>query len=202
MIVRQYMTADPVTVSKEATVESALQLLKSHDIRHLPVVENNRLVGWLTDANLRGALFPSMLEEITIGDIMIHNPITVEASESIEAAARLLVENKIGGMPVLEDGKLVGVITVIDLLNAFLEMLGILQASSRIDVKPRSTHGAIDAISSIIEREGSKIISVCLVPQKPGDGQIYSFRLGRCDASKIVKELEKEGHKVISYSTC
>ncbi|RLB04058.1 MAG: signal transduction protein [Deltaproteobacteria bacterium] len=202
MIVKQYMTANPITVTKEATVEDAIQLLKTNFIRHLPVVENDRLIGWLTDANLRGALFPSMLEEITIKDIMIHDPITVEASESIEAAARLLVKNRIGGMPVIENEQLVGVITVIDLLNAFLEMLGILQSSSRIDVKPRSTHGAIDSISSVIEREGSEIISVCLVPQKCGDGQIYSFRLGRCDAKKLVEELEKEGHEVISYSTC
>ncbi len=196
------MTANPVTITKDASVEEAIQLMKTRFIRHLPVVDGDKLVGWITDANLRGALFPSMLEDLTIEDVMIHDPIAVEASESIEAAARLLVENRIGGMPVLENGELVGVITVIDLLNAFLIMLGILQSSSRIDVKPGTSQGAIDSISSIIEKENGEIISVCLVPQKSGVGQIYSFRLGRCDAEKIVEELEKEGHKVVSYSTC
>ncbi len=202
MIVKQYMAANPITVTRETSIQEAIQLLKKHFIRHLPVVDNGKLVGWLTEANVRGALLPSMLEEITVNDIMIHDPITVEASESIEAAARLLVENRIGGMPVLEDGKLVGVITVIDLLNAFLEMLGILQSSSRIDVQPGRSHGAVDSISSIIERLGSEIISVCLVPQKFDDAQIYSFRLRKCDAEEIVKELEKEGHRVVSYSFC
>ncbi len=202
MIVKQYMAANPIMVTRETSIQEAIQLLKKHFIRHLPVVDNGKLVGWLTEANVRGALLPSMLEEITVNDIMIHDPITVEASESIEAAARLLVENRIGGMPVLEGGKLVGVITVIDLLNAFLEMLGILQSSSRIDVQPGRSHGAVDSIFSIIERLGSEIISVCLVPQKFDDAQIYSFRLRKCDAEEIVKELEKEGHRVVSYSFC
>ena len=200
MIVKQYMTPDPVTISRDASVEDAIGLLKANFIRHLPVVDNDKLVGWLTDANLRGALFPSMLEEITIEDIMIHDPIVVEASESIEVAARMLVENRIGGMPVVEKGKLVGVITVVDLLNAFLEILGILQSTSRIDIKPKSSRRAIDSISSIIEEEGSEIISVCLVPQKSDDSQIYSFRVGKCDTKRIVEKLEKEGHSVISYS--
>ncbi len=202
MIVKQYMTVNPVTITRDASVEDAIRLMKNHFIRHLPVVDNGKLVGWITDANVRGALFPSMLEEITIDDIMIHDPITVEASESVEAAARYLVENRIGGMPVVENGKLVGVITVIDLLNAFLEILGILQSSSRIDVKPKRSKRAFDSISSIIEREGSEIISVCLVPQKSDNSQIYSFRLGKCDIKKIVEELKKEGHEVVSYSSC
>ncbi len=202
MIVKQYMTPDPVTISRDASVEDAIRLLKTNFIRHLPVVDNDKLVGWLTDANLRGALFPSMLEEITIEDIMIHDPIAVDASESIEVAARMLVENRIGGMPVVEKGKLVGVITVVDLLNAFLEVLGILRSTSRIDVKPKSSRRAIDSISSIIEKEGSEIISVCLVPQKSDDSQIYSFRVGNCDTKRIVEKLEEEGHRVISYSSC
>jgi len=202
MIVKRYMTANPVTITKDASVQEAIRIMKTCFIRHLPVVEGDRLVGWITDANLRGALFPSMLEKLTIEDVMIHDPITVKASESIEAAARLLVENRIGGMPVLEKGELVGVITVIDLLNAFLVMLGILQSSSRIDVKPRTAHGTIDSISSIIERNDGEIISICLVPQKLDDGQIYSFRLGRCDTDKIVNELEKEGYKVVTYTKC
>lgn len=198
MIVQQYMSSDPITINQEATIEQAMDLLRRNYIRHLPVVEDEKLVGWLTDANLREVLLPAMIEELTVADVMIHDPITIRVTDSVEKAAQIIVREKIGGLPVLDNGKLVGVITVVDLLNAFLQMVGILRASSRIDVKPLAGKGAVDSISRIIQELDGEIISICLLPQKSDEDPIYSFRLGKCNVEQITQAIEKEGHQVVS----
>jgi len=192
------MSSDPITINQEATIEQAMDLLRRHYIRHLPVVEDEKLVGWLTDANLREVLLPAMIEELTVADVMIHDPITIRVTDSVEKAAQIIVREKIGGLPVLDNGKLVGVITVVDLLNAFLQMVGILRASSRIDVKPLAGKGAVDSISRMIQELDGEIISICLLPQKSDEGPIYSFRLGKCNVEQIIQALEMEGHQVVS----
>ena len=136
MIVRDWMTTDVVTTTKEASVQDALKLMKRHSIRHLPVVEaDGTLVGWVTDADLRSVLIASMLEELSVEDVMVRRPITVSPEDSLERAAQRTLENRIGGLPVVEGQKLVGVITVVDILSAFISMLGLMQSSSRLDVK-------------------------------------------------------------------
>ncbi len=199
MTVQRFMTPDPVTIDGEASIEEATRLLKENNIRHLPVVRDGKLVGWLTDANLRGVIFAAMLEELKVEDVMIHDPISLDPSASIEDAARVIVQERIGGMPVVKNGKVVGVITVIDFLNAFLEMMGILRESSRIDVEPARIPEALETISAIIRREHGEIISVCLLPRSSHEKAKYSFRLTRCNVKPIVDAIEREGHRVVSY---
>ena len=92
------------------------------------------MVGWITSRDLREVLLASMLEEIKVGDVMVQAPISVTPDTEVEEAARLIHEHKIGGMPVMEGDKLVGVITMLDLISAFITMLGLLKSSSRLDL--------------------------------------------------------------------
>ena len=118
MLVARRMSRNPVAISPDASIQEAIKLMKKHSIRHLPVVsKEEHLVGWVTDTVLRGVLIASMIEELNIGDVMIADPVTVSATDFLEQAALLITKHKIGGMPVLEDGKLVGVITVVDILE-------------------------------------------------------------------------------------
>src|SRR5512141_2877897 len=136
VIVRRWMTTDVVTIKKEASIQDALALMKQHSIRHLAVVDEGRvLIGWVTDADLRGVLIASMLEELTLEDVMIRKPITGSPEMPLEEAARLLLEQRVGGLPVIEDRALVGVVTIIDILSAFITFLGLFTESSRLDVK-------------------------------------------------------------------
>ena len=87
------------------------------------------MVGWITSRDLREVLLASMLEEIKVGDVMVQAPLSVTADTEVEEAARLIHEHKIGGMPVMEGDKLVGVITMLDLISAFITMLGLLRTA-------------------------------------------------------------------------
>lgn len=79
MIVRNWMSTDLVTIGKEASIQEALALMKRESIRHLPVVDRQKhLIGWITDADLRGVLIASMIEELTLEDVMIRKPLTAD----------------------------------------------------------------------------------------------------------------------------
>jgi len=196
MLVGQIMRKDPITITPDKRVGQALKLMQEHNIRHLPVVKNGQMVGWITSRLLREVLLASMLEVITVGDVMIEAPITVTPETSVEEAARLMYEHKIGGMPVMEGDKVVGVITTLDLLAAFLTMLGLLRNSSRLDVLLDKDPAALERATTLVEKAGGKIINVALGPTK-GKHRRYVFRLQKCDLKPIVAALEKEGYPVL-----
>ena len=167
MLVARRMSRNPVAISPEASIQEAIELMKKHSIRHLPVVEGEvRLVGWITDTDLRGVLIASMIEELTVGDVMIAAPVTVSSSDVLEKAALLITEHRIGGMPVLENGKLVGVITVVDILEAFIDIMGVLESSSRLDVQLGDARDDFQEVSRIIREHNGEIISVGILSQE------------------------------------
>jgi acetoin utilization protein AcuB len=194
------MSTNPVTISPSASILDAIELMKQHSIRHLAVVDREeRLVGWISDTDLRGVLMASMIEELTVGDVMISNPITVSSSDVLEQAALLITAHKIGGMPVLEDGKLVGIITVVDILEAFIDIMGVLRSSSRLDVQLGDSRDAFQEVSRIIREHNGEIISVGILSQDSPE-RIYSFRIEKCDTQPLREALEAQGHKVVSSS--
>ena len=200
MLVARRMSRKPIAISPEASIQEAIELMKQHSIRHLAVLNGQeRLVGWVTDTDLRGVFIASMIEELTIGDVMIADPITISSTEALEQAALLITEHKIGGMPVLEDGKLVGVITVVDILKAFIDIMGVLGSSSRLDVLLGESRDAFQEVSRIIREHNGEIISVGILSQE-APKRIYSFRIEKCDTEPLRQALEAQGHKVVSSS--
>lgn len=199
MKVKNWMIKKVITINKEATVQEALNLMKKHSIRHLPVVEKNKkaLIGLVTESNLRQFFFLSILESISVQDAMIPNPINTDPNANIELAAGLIHRHKIGCLPVLDQKKLVGMITVTDILNAFIEMMGLLKASSRIDLELKDKKGSIQEISQIIKEHNSEIISIGIVNESPRK-KIHYVRLEKCDLEPIVRSLRKNGYKVLS----
>jgi acetoin utilization protein AcuB len=194
------MSRDPVAISPAASIQEAIELMKEHSIRHLPVVDRETLlVGWVTDTDLRGALIASMIEELTVGDVMIADPITVSSNDVLEEAAFLITKHKIGGMPVLENGKLVGVITVVDILQAFIDIMGVLGSSSRLDVQLGDASDAFQEVSQIIREHQGEIISVGILSQELTD-RTYSFRIEKCDINRVRQALETQGYTVVSSS--
>ena len=139
MRVSEIMSQEIVTISPDKRVGQALQLMQKHQIRHLPVLEGGRMVGWITSRDLREVLLASMLEKITVADVMIKAPLSVTADTGVEEAARLIMEHKIGGMPVLDGDRLVGVITMLDVIGAFLTLLSLIRHSSRLDLSWRKS---------------------------------------------------------------
>jgi len=157
------------------------------------------LVGWVSDTELRGVFIASMIEELTVGDVMIADPITVSSSDVLEQAALLISKHKIGGMPVLEDGKLVGIITVADILEAFVDIMGVLGSSSRLDVRLGDSRDAFPEVSRIIREHDGEIISVGILSQESPE-RIYSFRIEKCDTEPLRQALEEQGYEVVSFN--
>ena len=196
MKVTNWMKADPVTIERSKLIQEADELMKKHSIRHLPVVEGDQLVGFITQTDLRQYFFPSMVEDIPVHDVMTVNPITINSSSSIEQAARLIHDYKIGGLPVMEKKKLVGVITASDIVSGFIEVMGLLQSSTRLDVVVDKESGVED-VTRIIKENNIEMFSVATESQA-SRRKVYYFRLGKGDISPVVEALEEAGHKVLS----
>jgi acetoin utilization protein AcuB len=196
MRVGEIMNKEPITISPETRVGEALKLMQKHQIRHLPVIEEGFMVGWIS--TLREVLLASMLEVITVGDVMVEAPFSVTPDTSVEEAARLVHEHKIGGMPVLDGEKLMGVITVNDLLSAFINMLGLLRSSSRLDLLLDTKPETLEEASRLIQSHGGKIINIALGPSK-NKKRCYFFRLEKCDLEPIIATLKDRGYQVVDY---
>lgn len=198
MRVGQIMHKNPITITPDKHVGQALKLMQKYNIRHLPVVKDGEMVGWITARLLREVLLASMLEVITVGDVMIEAPITVSPDTGVEEAARLMYEHKIGGMPVMEGDKLVGVITTMDLLAAFLSMLGLLRSSSRLDLLLDKDPRVLDDVTRLIKQAGGEIINIALGPTK-GAKRSYLVRLTKCNLVPIIDRLKQHGYEVVDF---
>jgi len=196
MKINALMIPDPITITEKASVSDAIELMKINSIRHLPVVSQKKILkGFLTLADLKQGLIPSMVGDLTLTDLMIKKPITVEPDNDIEIAAQLIYKHKIGGMPVVRKNKLVGIITESDILRAFIDMMGILTASSRIDVVIKDEPGLFKKALQIINDNGGDIINVGMAAQQTSK-RIYYFRLSACKTHIIKKALENSGFEV------
>lgn len=191
------MVPSPITIPERTTIEEALEIMKVNSIRHLPVVaEGQRLKGFVTLADLRQALIPSMIGDLTLTDFMLTDPITVTPDDEIEVAAQKIYKHKIGGMPVVREGRVLGIITETDLLRAFIQMMGLLSASSRIDVQIGNQPKALQTAMDIIEAHQGDIINVGMTAQE-SNLRTYYFRLAACATAPIRAALEEAGFNVL-----
>jgi acetoin utilization protein AcuB len=198
MKINALMVSDPITISAHASISEAIELMKINSIRHLPVVsEDNLLVGFLTLADLKQGLIPSMLGDLNLQDLMIKEPIMVRPEDDVEIAAQLIYKHKIGGMPVVDNRKLVGIITATDILRTFIDMMGILTSTSRIDVVVGDQPGGFKKALQIINDKGADIINVSMTDDQSGQ-RIYYCRLAACKTAGIKKALEKQGYEVLA----
>jgi acetoin utilization protein AcuB len=196
MKIKNWMKSGPVTIERTMLIQQAAELMKKHSIRHLPVVDGDLLVGFITQTDLRQYFFPSMVEDIPVHDIMVVNPYTIDVNSSIDQAARMIHAYKIGGLPVVDGKKLVGVITASDIVSGFIEVMGLLQSSTRLDVIV-DHEGGVDDVTRIIKEKNIEIFSVA-TESKTSSRKVYYFRLGKGDIEPVVKALEVAGHIVVS----
>lgn len=199
MKVRDWMVKDPMTVTLDQNIQQCVDLMKRNSIRHLPVVEDKKLVGLVTESNLREIFLASLMEEIKIEDVMIRHPVTILPDIEIEEAARIMYSKKIGGLPVVDrDVKVLGILTVTDLVAAFIEIMGVLKSSSRIDVILGEDPEAFERVSGLIRSQGGEIISVGISRHRLRSKRIYYFRLKKCRVDDIAQSIEEAGFDVVS----
>ncbi|MEW6441475.1 MAG: CBS domain-containing protein [bacterium] len=212
MTVARWMTRNPITIEEDAPVFLAFHLLLTNDIRHLPVLSGGKPVGIITDRDLKEALVSSdpgrsnpgsppsyhRIKEVRAKKIMTPNPIMIGPAAPIEEAAQILLERKISCLPVKgPDGALVGILTVTDVLKAFIEFMAVLGGSQRIDIVMDSSD--YDRVCLLLQNQGATVISVGITAENDLGRKIYSFRLKDADAGKVTELLRREGCSVLPF---
>jgi len=204
MFVSKWMTPKVITVDKNDSLGSALRLMRENRIRRLPVVSGGKLVGIVSDRDLKGAL-PSratsldvwelhgLIDRLKIGDIMTKNVITTTPGATIERVAMIMMEKKIEGIPVLDaKGSLVGIVTEGDVFRALTEVTGVGQKSTRISLLIPDTPGSIMEVADLVRAKGGKIFSILSTKAKVPNGQrelVMRIVLGANGVAELRKEL-------------
>ena len=205
LLVRDSMTREVVTVGSETTAAEALALCREKGIRHLPVLEGGRLVGMISDRDLRSAT-PALgdsdraeaLERIRVADEMAREVATVRPEDPIEEAAIEMYERKIGCLPVVDDDDLVGIVTSSDVMRAFVRLVGVHAPGSRVEVALSRRPGAFAGVAGILQNAGVNIVSV-LASSKGEDEageRVAVFRIDTIDPRRVVEGLEAAGYAV------
>ncbi len=176
MLVKERMKRDPVTVKKDDSFRYALKLIRKEGIRHLPVVENKRVVGIVTDRDLRQAA-PSpattlevhelnfLLERLKIEAIMTKKVITIGQETNLLEAARLLLTHKIGCLPVVDQDEIVGIITEGDMLRALVDMAERAEGDPRMELMVEDRPGAFEAVTTAVGAGPATVVSGTTVRQ-------------------------------------
>jgi len=195
--VRDVMSTELVTIRPAESARRAYEIMRDRRIRHLPVMEHNRLVGILSDRDLRPILLSPGLTGASVAELMSEALTTIAPDASVEDAASLLVVRKIGCLPVVEGDRLVGIVTETDLLAVLVELLGLLSQSTRLDVVVPGGPDAYEKVVEVIRSHQGQIMSVGAVPGRAG-GTIFSVRLEPCDPRPLAAALTKAGFQVLS----
>jgi acetoin utilization protein AcuB len=165
------MTSHPVTIGPDVSIAEAMELMKQEKVRRLPVIDKNRkLVGLVTHTDLVHAS-PSkatalsmweisyLLAQIKVKEVMAKKVVTTTEDTPLEEAARLMADNKIGSLPVMRDGALVGMITESDIFRVFLEIFGAREKGIRLTVLAPYVKGSMAQITSAITNAGGLILA-------------------------------------------
>jgi acetoin utilization protein AcuB len=148
MLVRNRMSSKVITVEPEESLTAARALLHRHRIRQLPVVQKGRLVGIITDRDLRGA----GAKDSTVAEFMTPKPMVIGPDASVDEAARVLTAHKIGALPVVEGTKLVGILGSTDILDAFVDLSGVGEATYRIVISNAKGRLAERQVRQVVEQ--------------------------------------------------
>jgi acetoin utilization protein AcuB len=209
MLVAEWMTRDPVTVPVTASVGDVAALMIHHKIRRVPVVGggDGPLVGIVSKGDVLGAA-PATLNPFSPGatadpalqaplrNIMTSSPVTVRSDAPLEAAAQILIEKKIGGLPVLLGAQLVGVLTESDIFRAFTAALGRAGASLRISFELAPGEDLVPLVVALAARHRQRVVSVAtyVVDQQA----VAVVRLAGPESPGLIDQLWKTGHRVRS----
>ncbi len=208
MFVANRMTKNPMTVNSDVKIDEAANLMKTRGFRRLPVVDDGKLVGFISDRDImRIAPSPattlskyeinSLLAKIKVSDIMQKNVIAVQADAPIEEAALLMYKNRIGGMPVISSvGAVVGVITETDIFKALVDVMGLAEGKTRLTLEVTDRVGVVKNIATIFAEANISIDSLVTCKENNGKYEII-IRGDIPDVDDIKAQLTQKGYEVI-----
>jgi len=207
MLVKDRMTHNPITITADTSFPDAFRMIREKKIRHLPVVDKGKLIGIVAQTDLLHASPSSattltvfeinyLLANLHVREVMTSPPITVPKDAPLEQAAHIMVEKKIGCLPVMSNGNLVGVITETDIFEAFLEVLGSGEPSLRVTLRVSDVRGELARLSGVIAHMGANICSVASFQGEEPGHTFVTFRLEGVDKETLLSTLQAGGEHV------
>lgn len=208
MLVRDWMTKNVVTVDVKTNMQEAITLMMDHDVNMLPVMEKGRLVGIVTDRDVRRAAPSSAslfdvrhmlyhLTRVEMGAIMCRDLITIPPDFTIEETADVLLQRKISGCPVLDrDSNLIGVVTKHDLFKAFVSVSGLKAGGVQFGLLLEDKADSIKKITDTMQKHGARSVSIISAYEKAPEGHRYAYvRISDVDPNELrllKQELKKK----------
>lgn len=205
MLVQDIMKTDVITLNATHTIEDAIQLMQKKKIRHIPVIDDGRLIGLVTDRDVKEAspssisdrlepsLYETPLSKIMKTDLLIGHP-----RDFVEEAALLFYEYEIGCLPIVSNYELVGILTKTDLLYNYIELTGANQPSSHIQIQVPNKPGILYEVSKVFHDHNTNVLSVLVYPYQNGeDYKILAVRIKRMNPLSIIEDLKAEGFQVL-----
>jgi acetoin utilization protein AcuB len=207
MFIKLWMHQDVVTIEKETPIAQAKELLLQHDFRHLPVMEDEKLLGIITQSDIDKAL-PSAIDaslspeeriiaaQAKVSSFMTANPVTANPLDPLENVALQMHRFKIGALPVLEEDRLVGIITENDIFQAFTEILGAANKDTRIEIQIPRSRDAVYEIINICKRFEMHLNAITVYKNFSPEQQLLTIRVNGAAIDDLVDALWKSGAKV------
>jgi acetoin utilization protein AcuB len=209
------MSKPPITVHDTVGVEEALRLMDSEDVRRLPVVDKHgRMVGIVSELDLLKVSpspatslsvfeIPYLLAKIKMKDVMTEDVVTVTEDTPLEEAARVMADNKIGGLPVMRGDKVVGMITETDLFKTFMEMLGGREEGVRISMFVPNEKGMLAKIAGQISEMGLNITALSTIAGEDPSEYLVTIRVEEdADQQALVAAMEGLGLRMEDSRFC
>lgn len=202
MAVKDFMTRKVVYISPNTTIAHAADMMREQKLHRLPVIENDQLVGLVTEGTIAEAS-PSkatslsiyemnyLLNKTKVGDVMIRDVVTISQFASLEDATYLMLKNKIGILPVVDNEQLYGVITDRDIFRAFLEVSGYGEEGVRLRFVTENKVGVLEQIIRLLVEENLNISNTVNIPRKDGKVVIEVQLAGNIDTALLKKKFEE-----------
>jgi len=213
MLVNERMSRPVIFIQPDMPIHDALNLFKQEHIRRAPVIEKGKLVGIVSDHDLLNAS-PSpvsslsvwemnyLLSKVTVAEVMTKNVVTVAADTPIEQAARIMADNKIGGLPMMKDGKVVGIITETDLFKIFIELMGARELGVRVTAIIEDKLGALAKVTRAIAEAGGSFIAFGMFTGEDPSTKMITFKVIDMDENAVRNAIDAVVEKIWDIRTC
>lgn len=207
MTVRDFMTEKLITVTPDTPIFDAIDLMKKHDIHRLPVMEDQKLVGLITQGVIQESM-PSkatslsvfelnyLINKTKVGDVMLTDVTTIEADALLEDAIKVMRTKSIGVLPVMEKNQLVGIITNNDIFDAFLKISGYENGGVRVTLKITKEHHGILAVIAK-ELADAQMNIETIVVNRLSKGIFVEIQLATKDAEKVKAVLTSDDYELV-----
>jgi len=212
MLVKNWMSKPAITIDLEASMNDAIKLLKTHNIKMLPVMEKGKLVGIVTDRDLKRASASDatsleihellyLISKIKVKEIMTKKPITVPEDYTVEETAEILLKHNISGVPVIDQYRdVVGTITQNDIFRILISLTGVAKRGIQFGLEVEDRPGSIKEVTDIIREYGGRMASILTSYDMAPEGfrQVY-IRMYGIDRFKLnrLKEVLKEKARLL-----